>query len=323
MIVTRGRKLIISQIFTAANYEYCIYWIFHQDGTVQLEVKLTGILNTYAMNPGEDTKGWGTEVYPGVNAHNHQHLFCLRVDPNIDGPDNTVFQVDAVRGEGEVGSAENKYGNAFYAKKTKYNTPTESMSDYDAFTGRTWEMANTNKLNPHSKKPVCYKLVSKEVPPLLPKEGGIVWKRAGFARHAIHVTKCEYPSHTFISCNLFSQTHIDDDEQIHPAGRHVPQTSGEPSEGLPAWIEAAGPDCSIDNTDVVLWHTFGLTHFPSPEDYPIMPAEPMTLLLRPRNFFERNPVLDVPPSFARTPTQVAANAGSCGCKKSDGSSVLV
>ncbi|KAJ9312491.1 hypothetical protein DTO271D3_7193 [Paecilomyces variotii] len=304
IIVTRGRKLIISQIFTAANYEYCVYWIFHQDGTVQLDIKLTGILNTYAMNPGEDTKGWGTEVYPGVNAHNHQHLFCMRIDPNIDGPNNTVFQVDAVRAEGEVGSAENKYGNAFYAKKTKFTTPREAMSDYDGSTSRTWEMANTNKLNPYSKKPVTYKLVSREVPPLLPKEGGLAWKRAGFARHAVHVTKYS-------------------DDQIHPAGRHVPQTSGEPSQGIPMWIEQAGEDCSIDNTDIVLWHTFGITHFPTPEDYPIMPAEPMTLLLRPRNFFDRNPVLDVPPSYSRTPTQIASGQGDCSCKKGDGTSVLV
>ena len=56
----------------------------------------------------------------------------------------------------------------------------------------------------------------------------------------------------------------DDDEQVHPAGRHVPQTSGEPSQGIPAWI-AANPEGSLDNTDVVLWHTFGITHFPSPE----------------------------------------------------------
>jgi primary-amine oxidase len=54
-----------------------------------------------------------------------------------------------------------------------------------------------------------------------------------------------------------------------------------------------------------------------------MPAEPMTLLLRPRHFFDRNPVLDVPPSFSRAPTQVAAGSSSCACKKSDGSSVLV
>lgn len=36
-----------------------------QDGTIQTEVKLTGILNTYSINKGEDTQGWGTEVYPG------------------------------------------------------------------------------------------------------------------------------------------------------------------------------------------------------------------------------------------------------------------
>jgi primary-amine oxidase len=192
VVVTRGRKLIISHIFTAANYEYCVYWIFHQDGTVQLEIKLTGILNTYAMNPGEDTKGWGTEVYPGVNAHNHQHLFCLRIDPNIDGPNNTVFQVDATQGAGEVGSKENPFGNAFYAKRTKYSTVKEATSDYNGATSRTWDMCNTNKLNPYSHKPVSYKLVSREVPGLLPKEGSLVWKRAGFARHAVHVTKCMY-----------------------------------------------------------------------------------------------------------------------------------
>ncbi|KKY16021.1 putative peroxisomal copper amine oxidase [Phaeomoniella chlamydospora] len=309
-IVTRARKLIISHIFTAANYEYCVYWIFHQDGTVQLEIKLTGILNTYAMNPGEDTKGWGTEVYPGVNAHNHQHLFCLRIDPNIDGPNNTVFQVDAARGSGEVGSAENKYGNAFYAKKTKFTTPKGAISDYNGSTSRTWEMCNEGKLNPYSKKPVSYKLVSREVPDLLPKEGGLVWKRAGFARHAVHVTKYS-------------------DSELHPAGRHVPQTSGEPSMGLPQWIESTATD-NIANSDVVLWHTFGITHFPSPEDYPVMPAEPMTLLLRPRNFFIKNPCLDVPPSFARAPSQVLlgkTNGASACCApstgKKEGDSVLV
>ncbi|KAK1091443.1 peroxisomal copper amine oxidase [Friedmanniomyces endolithicus] len=286
--VTRARKLVVSHVFTAANYEpvYCVYWIFHQDGTIQLEIKLTGILNTYSLNPGESAAPWGTEVYPGVNAHNHQHLFCLRVDPNVDGSDNTVFEVDAVQGEGEVGSEENPYGNAFYARKTKLATAGAAMSDYKGSTSRTWDMSNTNKLNPYSKKPVSYKLVSREVPSLLPKEGSLVWKRAGFARHAVHVTKY-------------------DDDQIHPAGRHVPQTSGEPSQGLPAWI-AADPSASLDNTDVVLWHTFGLTHFPSPEDYPVMPAEPMTVLFRPRNFFTQNPALDVPPSYSSTPSQMAA-----------------
>jgi primary-amine oxidase len=63
---------------------------------------------------------------------------------------------------------------------------------------------------------------------------------------------------------------------------------------------------SIDNEDIVLWHTFGVTHIPAPEDFPVMPAEPITLLLRPRNFFTSNPVMDVPPSYSSTPSQILA-----------------
>lgn len=62
----------------------------------------------------------------------------------------------------------------------------------------------------------------------------------------------------------------------------------------------------MDDEDIVLWHTFGVTHIPAPEDFPVMPAEPITLLLRPRNFFASNPVMDVPPSYASTPSQVLA-----------------
>ncbi|OIW24631.1 hypothetical protein CONLIGDRAFT_604273 [Coniochaeta ligniaria NRRL 30616] len=284
-IVTRARKLIIQQVFTAANYEYAVQWVFHQDGTIQPDIRLTGILQTYSILEGEDTHGWGTQVYPGVNAHNHQHLFSLRIDANVDGPKNTVFMADAVPSDAPVGSPENYYGNAFYAKRTKLATTGESKTDYNGATSRTWDICNTNKLNPYSKKPVSYKLVSREVPGLLPKEGSLVWKRAGFARHAVHVTKYK-------------------DDQLFPAGQHVPQTSGEPSRGLPEWM-GDGTE-SIDNEDIVLWHTFGVTHIPAPEDFPVMPAEPITLLLRPRNFFTSNPVMDVPPSYASTPSQVLA-----------------
>ncbi|KAK6856198.1 hypothetical protein PG995_008349 [Apiospora arundinis] len=285
-IVTRARKLIVQQVFTAANYEYAIQWIFHQDGTIQPEIKLTGILNTYAMNPDEDLGGWGTQVYPGVNAQNHQHLFCLRIDANVDGPNNTIFMSDAMPSDAPVGSKENFYGNAFYAKRTKLATTGQAATPYNGDTARTWDICNTNRLHPYSGKPASYKLVSREVPRLMPKEGSLVWKRAGFARNAVHVTKYS-------------------DDQLWAAGRHVPQTSGEPSQGIPEWMGDGSE--SIDNTNVVLWHTFGVVHFPAPEDFPVMPVEPITLILKPRNFFDNNPVMDVPPSYASTPSQVAAN----------------
>ena len=110
---------------------------------------------------------------------------------------------------------------------------------------------------------------------------------------------CRPPSEIIKVANI-----SDRDDQLWPAGRHVPQTSGDPSRGLPEWI-GDGTE-SVADEDVVLWHTFGVVHVPAPEDFPVMPVEPITLLLRPRNFFASNPVLDVPPSYASTPSQVAA-----------------
>ncbi|KAF5701907.1 primary-amine oxidase [Fusarium mundagurra] len=284
-IVTRARKLIVQHVFTAANYEYAIQWVFHQDGTIQPDIKLTGILNTYVMNPGEDLQGYGTQVKKGVNAHNHQHLFLLRINPSIDGHENTVHMVDAVPSDAPVGSPDNLYGNAFYAKRTRLETTGQAITDYNGATSRSWDIVNENKLNSASGKPVSYKLVSRDVPNLMPKEGSLVWKRAFFARHAVHVTKYA-------------------DDELWAAGNHVAQSSGEPARGLGAWIGDGTK--SVANTDIVLWHTFGITHFPAPEDFPVMPAEPITLLLRPRHFFTCNPVMDVPPSYSVTPSEVAA-----------------
>jgi primary-amine oxidase len=53
-------------------------------------------------------------------------------------------------------------------------------------------------------------------------------------------------------------------------------------------------DGDIDGADIVLWHTFGPTHFPRPEDWPVMPVARCGFTLKPTGFFDRNPTLDVP-----------------------------
>ena len=48
----------------------------------------------------------------------------------------------------------------------------------------------------------------------------------------------------------------------------------------------------------MVWHTFGVTHVPRPEDWPVMPVEYAGFHLVPVGFFDRNPALDVPASTA-------------------------
>ena len=77
--VRRRRRLVISTIVTVGNYEYGYFWYLYTDGTIEYEVKLTGVISTGAIAPGEKPEH-GTLVAPGLYGPHHQHFFCVRLD---------------------------------------------------------------------------------------------------------------------------------------------------------------------------------------------------------------------------------------------------
>jgi len=132
--VRRSRRLVVSSISTVGNYEYGFFWYFYQDGTIQLEVKLTGIVNTAAVPAGETPK-YGTLVAPQLNAHIHQHFFNFRLDMSVDGEDNSVYEVNTVS---EPIGPDNPQGNAFFAQTTLFKTELEAQRVIDPMSGRYW-----------------------------------------------------------------------------------------------------------------------------------------------------------------------------------------
>ena len=266
--VRRSRRLVVSFIATVGNYEYGFYWYFYLDGNVQLEVKLTGVISPMAVEAGATPEFAGL-VAPGLAGPNHQHLFSARLDLDVDGPTNRVYEVEAER---VPTGPENPWGNAFRQRATHLEHELEAQRDVDAATSRAWKVVNpevTNRVG----QPVGYKLVpTMSTPTMLAAPDSSVGKRAGFARHNLWVTPY-------------------DPEERRAAGDYPNQHAG--GDGLPRWTAA---DRSISDTDVVLWYTFGVTHFVRPEDFPVMPVEYTGFLLAPVGFFDRNPALDVPPS---------------------------
>jgi primary-amine oxidase len=272
--VRRSRRLVVSFVATVANYEYGFYWYFYQDGSIQLEVKLTGIMNTTAFPPGERPR-YGTEVAPRLNAPYHQHFFCARLDMSVDGLENTVEEVNT---HSEPGGPANPHGNAFVAEATPLKREFEAMRTVNTPTARFWRVVNPSKRNGLG-RPVAYRLVPGEncVPPAQP--GAAVLRRAEFLTKHLWVTPYR-PGERF------------------PAGDYPNQHPG--GDGLPGWTAA---DRSIENTNVVLWYTFGHNHVPRPEDWPVMPVSYTGFTLKPDGFFDANPAMDVPP--------VAAKSGCC------------
>ncbi len=265
--VRRSRRLVVSSIATVGNYEYGFYWYFYLDGTIGFEVKLTGIMSTMAVEAGE-APAHATVVAPGLAAPYHQHLFNVRLDMEVDGRRNTVEEVDAVP---VPPGPKNPWGNAFDTSVTVLTNEAEAARMVDPSKSRHWRVVNRGRRN-RLGQPVAYKLVPGPTPTLLADPASSVGRRAGFAAANLWVTPY-------------------DPRERRAAGDYPNQHRG--GDGVPAWSRQGR---SIEDADVVLWYSFGVTHIPRAEDWPVMPVEYTGFHLVPAGFFDANPALDVPPS---------------------------
>ncbi|KAI9274189.1 copper amine oxidase [Sporodiniella umbellata] len=271
-VSVRSQRLVISHISTIYNYDYGFYYYFYQDGSFQYEVKATGQLSTTVLAKDEIPEGYGTTVAPQVNAPHHQHFFTMRIDPMIDGINNSVASVDVHVDPLATGHPNNQFGNGFKPKTTILRDTIEGQQCVDYNTGRFWKILNENRLHPYTRRPVGWKIYSKNNIPLFAQNDSIAAERAGFTKKNLYVTPYNA-------------------NQQFAGGRYANMSSGKDT--LEHWAKS-GHD--IVNRDIVLWFTFGLTHLTRVEDFPCMPVETCGFSMKPFDFFTSNPGLDVPPT---------------------------
>ncbi|MGR9435917.1 primary-amine oxidase [Rhizobium leguminosarum] len=264
--VRRSRRLVISFFATVGNYDYGFYWYLYQDGTIQLEAKLTGIIQTAAVATGE-TYPWGGMVDENLGGPTHQHFFNARLHMDVDGGDNTVTEHEFVpRPWGE----DNPYGNVFDTRTRVLKRELDSPALANGETGRYWKVSNPNIQNSVGKAP-GYKIVVMPSPVMLAQPDSTVAQRGGFAKKHIWVT-------AFDAREKYASG---DYPNVHAGG-----------DGLPGYVKQ---NRNIENADVVLWHSFGHTHVCKPEDFPIMPVEYAGFTLKPNGFLASNIAMDLPP----------------------------
>ena len=215
--------------------------------------------------PGEKPP-WGELVTPEIYGPIHQHFFSVRLDMMVDGPLNSVYEVDTVA---DPPGPQNPYGGAFRTRSTLLGRESEAQRIVDPLAGRFWKVVNRSVKN-RLGEPVGYKLMPGEnVLPFAAPEAQVT-KRAGFMTKHLWVTRYD-PRERYAAGDYPNQ---------HPGGA-----------GLPSYVR---DDAPLEDTDLVVWYTFGAHHVVRPEDWPVMPVAYIGFMLKPVGFFERNPALDVP-----------------------------
>lgn len=276
----RSRRLVVSYFSTIGNYDYGFFWYFYLDGSIQVEAKATGIVFAGAGEPGSSNPH-APEIAPGIFTPVHQHIFCARIDVAVDGEDNTLHEIEAV---GIPYGPENPHGNAFTWTNTQLKSELEAQRIANGLSSRVWEVRSAHRKN-YVGQPTAYWLLPEGKMLLAAQPESTVYGRAAFATK--HLWGTRY-----------------DAEQLYPAGFHP--GSSAPGEGLPSWTAA---DRSLDGEDIVLWHSFGPTHIPRTEDWPIMPVDYSGFWFKPHGFLDQNPAMDLPED-ARAKASCASHHGN-------------
>jgi primary-amine oxidase len=268
--VRRSRRLVISNFQTVANYDYGFYWSLYQDGRIELEVKLTGILSASGIIEGQAAPH-GRVVSRLVQTPIHQHYFGIRLDTAIDGPLNRLVEEHA---EFDPDPTRNPYGKAVRAVREPLRTETAQRTDPSI--ARHWRVESATETNRYG-DPTAYRLVLPNTTRSFGAPGSVMARRAPFIHQHLWATPYE-ESERFI-------------------GGQYPNQAEPGEDGVHVWQRQQR---SIDGVPLVLWPVLGSHHLPRPEQWPVMPVEAIRLILEPDGFFDRNPALDIPdPAGAR------------------------
>jgi primary-amine oxidase len=264
---SRARQLVLSGYTTVDNYDYLFHWIFGQDGAIDVQVQLTGVMNVRPVSAARDSEHSDEEpmfahlVAPRVRAPNHQHFFNWRLDLDVDGDSNRVLEMNTSNAQAQL---KDRVGEWFGMRQTTLKSEIGARRDMDLSTARRWVIASatkTNELGQHT----GYALIPGENAPPFQAPGSAPRRRASFLEHQLWVT-------------LF------DPRQMYASGEWV--NLMREREGVEMW---SADDRPIVDKDVVLWYTNSVLHLPRPEDWPVMPTHTAGFRLVPIGFWASNP----------------------------------
>ena len=264
--------LVVRMVATIGNYDYFQDYVFQQDGRLRIRLISTGIdaakgvFSADLADPRAASEVvTGTLIAPYRLGVNHDHFFSYRIDFDIDGPANQ-FVRHKLEAVAQPAGAPRQGIWQVNRQPVANEQLAQTVMNVDRPALLTFESAaQTNAMG----YPTSYQLMYPNIRPLVTLDD-VTYRRAEFLKNNLWVTRYQR-------------------DELFSSGMVVNQSAA--SQGLPQYISN---NDALDSADLVAWPMIGFHHVPMAEDWPVMPSKVDEIVLKPRNFFDRNPALDVP-----------------------------
>ena len=267
----RATELVVRMVATIGNYDYFQDYVFGQDGRLRIRLISTGIdavkgvvSETMADASAVADTATGTLIAPYRVAVNHDHFFSYRIDMDVDGAENN-FDRMKLRAIAQAEGAP-RIG-IWGVVPERIQSEQQALTKMSAVRPALLVFSSTDKTNAMG-YPSGYQLMMPNVRPLV-SQLDETYKRAYFVQNNLWVTRFK-PNEIFAS--------------------GLPVNQSAPYLGLPEYI---ADNENLEAEDLVAWTTIGFHHVPMAEDWPVMPSKVDEIVLKPRNFFDHNPAIDL------------------------------
>ncbi|KAK3594388.1 hypothetical protein CHS0354_009683 [Potamilus streckersoni] len=281
----RERHLVIRAPITLGNYDYSLEFHFHLDGRIVTKARASGYIQAHFWDVRNKHFGDDRSFYPyGYRISDfhvgsiHDHTFGFKVDLDILEQNNTFKLIHW------------KAGNVLDALQTKSNV-TEIPSYYlfnqtryiewetlyreaglriDMENQKFWTVVNTNKQNKWGNSR-GYRIIPMATGAQNFDDSFLPMRALSYTKYHCAVTKRKDEEE-------FLTSTFDVNRMMEPKG----------------YLDLMINNESIVNEDIVNWISVGFLHVPTSEDMPITLNVETGFTLKPHNFFDRSPVLDLP-----------------------------
>ena len=263
-------ELVVRMAPVVGNYDYIVDYVFNRAGELEVRAGAAGIdavkavaaQSMRASTAAADT-AYGTLIGAGLVGVNHDHYISFRVDMDVDGTRNrAVFDEITPRMLPRGGARRSLWT---IMPHTIHAAGPLTHSTHDGYL----RIESTERTNGFG-NPTSFQLYMGHTAPSVLAADDPLQARADWSRHPVWLSRY-------------------DPDELHASGPY-PNQNGEP-DGLMQWTRAAQ---DIDGADLVLWYTVGFRHVTRAEDWPAMPTVWHSFRLRPFNFFDASPAMDVP-----------------------------
>jgi primary-amine oxidase len=268
-------ELVVRMAAQIGNYDYLFDWVFNDAAEIEVRIGATGIdllkgVASQKMSDAtasEDTR-YGTLVAPGLVAVYHDHYFNFRLDLDVDDPTNSI-SLDTYHRVTLPAASPRRSVYVVRAEMPARESAAQLQTGHGPGVFRVVNESKTNGVG----NPVSYELRYANHATLILDPEDWPTRRAKFLEHDVWVTPY-------------------DRAERYAAGDYV--FASRATGGLPVWTER---NRSIRNQDIVVWVNLGMHHLTRAEDMPVMPMIWHSFKLRPHNFFNRNPAIDLRTEF--------------------------